>query len=129
MSPALWPKCTKVADPRLDVSRRACVPSPRRLNRLLIGHENVLARLRHAPLGGAVVIFFVALVGSGAAGLPPRAAAPPASATVAPIDLGVPMEVAIDVNGVEEPTTVALRRGGVTHEVTAFIRRVSVPPA
>src|SRR5580765_3650763 len=40
-----------------------------------------------------------------------------------------PVSVASDVHGVEEPSTVALRRGGVTHQVTAFIRRVSVPPA
>jgi predicted RecA/RadA family phage recombinase len=42
---------------------------------------------------------------------------------------GSPNAVASDVNGVEEPSTVALSRGGVTHQVTAFIRRVSVPPA
>ena len=44
-------------------------------------------------------------------------------------DRGTPTEVAIDANGVEEPATIALSRFGVTHQVTAFIRRVSVPPA
>ena len=42
-------------------------------------------------------------------------------------DLGTPTEVAIDANGVEEPATIALSRFGVTGQVTAFVRRVSVP--
>src|SRR5436190_530262 len=40
-----------------------------------------------------------------------------------------PSVVAADILGVEEPSTVALGKAGLTHQVTAFIRRVSVPPA
>lgn len=43
-------------------------------------------------------------------------------------DGGTPSVVASDVNGVEEPSTVTLGKSGLTHQVTAFIRRVSVPP-
>ena len=56
-------------------------------------------------------------------------AASPSVARYGAADGGAPAAVATDVNGVEEPSTVALRRDGVTHQVTAFIRRVSVPPA
>jgi len=88
----------------------------------LTSEQNVLKKCRPGRLGGAVAILLAAALRAGAVSPPPIAASGAVAA-------GVPVPVAEDVNGVEEPSTVALRMSGVTHQVTAFIRRISVPPA